>query len=131
MHEISPFLKILLVDMPPNPPSKGSQLRSGMYIQNPRNFKVGPPPPREILHTPLDVQYRSQINLKHEHVLIVYTFDNNYINCYYSVLYNNAIFIRSFTIGCTIFSCSTLGSEQRIFTDGYFKNIVLMFVFGL
>ena len=30
--------------MPPNPPSKGSQLR-GMYIQNPRNFKVGPPPP--------------------------------------------------------------------------------------
>ena len=30
-------------DMPPNPPSKGSQLR-GMYIQNPRNFKVGTPP---------------------------------------------------------------------------------------
>ena len=39
--------------MPPNPPSKGSQLR-GMYIQNPKIFKLGPLPPREILHTPLD-----------------------------------------------------------------------------
>ena len=28
----------------PPTPSKGSQLR-GMYIQNPRNFKVGAPPP--------------------------------------------------------------------------------------
>ena len=28
--------------MPPNPPSKGSQLR-GMYIRNPRNLKLGPP----------------------------------------------------------------------------------------
>ena len=37
--------------MPPNPPSIGSQLR-GMYIQNPRNFKVGPPPLRNPAYTP-------------------------------------------------------------------------------
>ena len=37
--------------MPPNPPSKGSQLR-GMYIQNPKNFKVGPPPLRNPAYAP-------------------------------------------------------------------------------
>ena len=38
------FKKNAWGSMPPNPPSKGSQIRI-MYIQNPRNFKVAPPPP--------------------------------------------------------------------------------------
>ena len=45
MHKIAPFLKNFLGGIPPNPPSKDSRhaaLRH-MYIQNPRNFKVGPP----------------------------------------------------------------------------------------
>ena len=57
-HEIAAFLKIFLGGMPPNPPNKGSQLRcsdmprSGMYIQNPRNFKVAPPPLRNPAYAP-------------------------------------------------------------------------------
>ena len=41
--------------MPPNPPSKGSQLRcsrSGMYIQNHKKIKVGPPPLRNPAYAP-------------------------------------------------------------------------------
>ena len=42
-HEFAPFFKIFLLGgMPPNPPSKSSQLR-GMYIQNHKKFKVAPP----------------------------------------------------------------------------------------
>ena len=44
----APFLKIFLGGLLPNPPGKDSQLccsRHVMYIQNPRNFEVGPPPP--------------------------------------------------------------------------------------
>ena len=37
--------------MSPNPPSKDSQLR-GMYIQNLRNFKVGPPPLKNPAYAP-------------------------------------------------------------------------------
>ena len=44
--------KISWGGMPPNPPSKGSQLR-GMYIQNPRNEKVGPPTLRNPAYVPV------------------------------------------------------------------------------
>ena len=44
--------KISWGGMPPNPPNKGSQLRA-MYIQIPRNFKVGPPPLRNPAYAPV------------------------------------------------------------------------------
>ena len=50
-HETAPFLKIFLGEHAPKPPlakarsfaARDMPLR-GMCIQNPRNFKVGPPP---------------------------------------------------------------------------------------
>ena len=47
------FKKILVGGggMPPNPPSKGSQLR-GMYIQNPKKFYSCPPPLRNPAYAP-------------------------------------------------------------------------------
>ena len=52
-HEIAPFQKFSWGACPQTPQAKARsfatremQLR-GMYIQNPRNFKVGPPPPEK------------------------------------------------------------------------------------
>ena len=58
-HEIAPFLKIFLGEACPQTPlakarsfaARDMPLR-GMYIQNPRNFKVGPPPLRNPAYAP-------------------------------------------------------------------------------
>ena len=50
MHEIAPFLKVSWGACPQTPLAKARSSAArdmplrGMYIQNPRNFKVGPPP---------------------------------------------------------------------------------------
>ena len=55
------IFKNFLGGMPPNPPKIGSQLAArdmqlrGMYIQNPRNFKVGPPPLRNPAYAPVHI----------------------------------------------------------------------------
>ena len=55
-HEIAPFLKIFLGGHTPKPPYQRLAARDmplrGMYIQNPRNSKVGPPPLRNPAYAP-------------------------------------------------------------------------------
>ena len=58
-HEIAPFLKIFLRGACPQTPLAKARSfaardmpRSGMYIQNPRNFKVGPPLLRNPAYAP-------------------------------------------------------------------------------
>ena len=63
--------------MPPNSPSKGSQLR-GMYIQNPRNFKVGPPPLRNPAYAPGYVSIRNKGAKKGGGLLILHQSDSIY-----------------------------------------------------
>ena len=62
-HRIAPFFKIFLWGHAPKPPyiaTAGSDMPLGgmytysIYLQNPpKNYSCPPPPPREILHTPL------------------------------------------------------------------------------
>ena len=60
--------------MPPNPLAQARSFAArdmplrGMYIQNSRNFKAGPPP-WEILHTPLYNDLHVDYNILHAPVL--------------------------------------------------------------
>ena len=61
-HQIAPFLKNFLGGggMPPNPPSKGSQLRCSRHAaNNPRNLKVGPPPLRNAAYASAYVIFKT------------------------------------------------------------------------
>ena len=57
-HEIAPFLKNFWGACPQTPLAKARSFAArdmplrGMYIQNPRNFKVGPPPLRNPAYAP-------------------------------------------------------------------------------